>query len=140
MRKSIYNILKEASELKTEDEIVNALRVANPAVRQLIRYAYDPAIKFMLPEGSPPYKPCEFLDQEGRLPVELRKLYLFVEGGNPNLTKVKREMLFIQLIESIDKDDAVLLCSVKDKKLPFKKLTKKLIKKAFPDDYPDEEK
>jgi hypothetical protein len=47
-------------------------------------------------------------------------------------------MLFIQLIESIDKNDSIILCSVKDKKLPFKKLTKKLVKKAFPEDYPDE--
>lgn len=140
MKKSIYTILKEASELKTEDEIINALRTANPVVRQLLKYAYDPSIKFALPEGVPPYKPTDFLDQEGRLPVEMRRLYLFIEGGNPNLTKVKREMLFIQLIESIDKNDAQLLCHVKDKKLPFKKLTKKLVEKAFPDDYPPEEK
>lgn len=139
MKISLYNILKQISELKGEDEIVNALQRSNPVIRQLIRYAYDPNIKFVLPPGVPPYKPCEFLDLEGRLLSEVRKLYLFVEGGNPNLNKVKREMLFIQLLESIDKDDAVLLCHIKDKKLPFKKISAKIAKKAFPDDYPEEQ-
>jgi len=88
---------------------------------------------FILPEGAPPYKPCEFLDQEGRLYTEARKLYLFIEGGNPNLNKVKREMLFIQLIESLDQRDAELLIAIKDKMLPYKNITEKIVRAAFPD-------
>jgi hypothetical protein len=139
MKITLYTILKQISELETEDAIIDGLRKSNPVVRQLLQYAFHPGIKFMLPSGTPPYKPCEFLDLEGRLLSEMRKLYLFVEGGNPNLSKVKREMLFIQLLESIDKNDAVLLCHIKDKKLPFKKISAKIAKKAFPDDYPEEQ-
>ena len=85
-----------------------------------------------MPEGKPPYKPNEYVDQEGILFSEARKLYLFVEGGNNNLTKMRREMLFIQFIEGIDKNDAELICAVKDKKLPFKSLTADVVKQAFP--------
>jgi hypothetical protein len=46
---------------------------------------------------------------------------------------MKREMLFIQFIEGIDKDDAVLIVAMKDKKLPFKGITADIVKKAFPD-------
>lgn len=139
MRKqSISSILKTCSEGKTANDKVALLQqLATEPVLIVLKYAYDPAIKFVLPEGAPPYKPCEFLDQESRLYSELRRLYLFVEGGNPNLTKVKREFLFIQLIESIDKNDAELLIAVKDKKLPYKGLTAAVVKKAFPNLIPE---
>lgn len=133
MKKSIYSILKECAEPKSINQRVELLQKnANPVILNILKCAFDPSIKFLLPEGDPPYKPCEFVDQEARLYQEARKLYLFIEGGNPNLTKLKREMLFIQLIEGIDKNDAILLLSVKDKKLPFKSLTADVVKKAFP--------
>lgn len=140
MRKSISSILKTCSEGKTVNDKVALLQqhVSDPLLI-ILKYAFDPNIKFILPEGSPPYKPCEFLDQEGRLYAELRRLYLFIEGGNPSLTKAKREYLFIQLIESIDKQDAELLCAVKDKKLPYKGLTAAVVKKAFPGLLPENE-
>lgn len=133
MKKSVYNILKECSEPKSVKERVQRLQQFGiPVVQQILKYAFDPNIKFLLPEGDPPYKPNGFVDQEGILFSEARKLYLFVEGGNNNLTKNKREMLFIQFIEGIDKNDAILICAVKDKKLPFKSLTKDIVKQAFP--------
>ena len=62
-----------------------------------------------------------------------------MEGGNPNLKPLRREFLFIQLLESIDSEDAKLLLSVKDKKLPFKGITEKIVRQAFPDLLPQEE-
>jgi hypothetical protein len=64
--------------------------------------------------------------------TEIRRLYLFVEGGNPNLSKLRREMLYIQLLESVDPNDAKLLNYVKDKKLPFRGITAKIVNQAFP--------
>ncbi len=117
MKKSIYNILKECAEPKSVNERVERLQKNGiPVVKQILKYAFDPAIEFDLPDGAPPYKPCEYLDQEGRLYSEVRKLYLFTKDGNPSLKKMKREMLFIQFIEGIDKDDAVLIVAMKDKK------------------------
>lgn len=134
MKKSIYNVLKECAEPKEINKRVELLQKnSTPIILNILKFAFDPNIKFLLPEGDPPYKPCEYVDQESRLYQEARKLYLFVEGGNPNLTKFKRESLFIQFIEGIDKNDAILMLSVKDKNLPFKSLTKEVVKKAFPD-------
>ena len=141
MKKSIYNILKECSEPRsTKDRIAKLQQYGLPVVLHILKFAFDPNIKFLLPEGKPPYKPNEYVDQEGILFSEARKLYLFVEGGNPNLTTFKREMLFIQFIEGIDKNDAELMCAVKDKKLPFKELNIKVVRKAFPDLIPEEQK
>lgn len=142
MKKSISELLKACAEVKKVDERVEMLRATAarfPAVLQILKYAFDPSIKFLLPDTDPPYKPTEFLDQEGRLYTELRRLYLFIEGGNPNLTKLKRETLFIQLLESVDPNDAKLLCAIKDKKLPYKEITSKIVLKAFPDLYTEEQ-
>lgn len=133
MKKSIYNILKECSEPRSvKDRVLMLQKNGFPVVQQILKYAFDPKIKFLLPEGRPPFKPNEFVDQEGILFSEARKLYLFVEGGNNNLTKFKREMLFIQFLEGIDKNDAELICAVKDKKLPFKSINEQIVKQAFP--------
>jgi hypothetical protein len=59
-------------------------------------------------------------------------MYLFVEGGNPNLSQLKREQIFIELLESVDPQDAELLVSVKDKKLPYKNINRNLIEKTYP--------
>lgn len=140
MRKSLSSILKQCSEGKTANDKAALLQQnASDPLLTILKYAFDPNIKFILPEGAPPFKPCEFLDQEGRLYAELRRLYLFIEGGNPSLTKAKREYLFIQLLESIDKQDAEMLCAVKDKKLPYKGMTAAVVKKAFPGLLPDEQ-
>jgi len=64
--------------------------------------------------------------------TEARRLYLFIEGGNPNLTQLKRESMFIDLLQSISPDDAKLLVAAKDKKLPYEGLTSATVLKAFP--------
>ena len=139
MKKSLYEVLEECSKGKNVEERVVLLQKNGTApIQTILQYALDPRIKFLLPDTDPPYKPTDFLDQENRLYSELRRLYLFIEGGNPNLTKLKRENLFIQLLESIDKNDAVLLCHVKNKTLPFKELTAKVVRKAFPELLPEE--
>ena len=133
MKKSLFEILKECSEGKTVNDRVALLQKnGSQALVTLLKYAFDPNLKFLLPDTDPPYKPTEFLDQENRLYTELRRLYLFVECGNPNLSTLKRGTLFIQLLESVDKNDVVLLCHVKNKKLPFKELNAKVVAKAFP--------
>ena len=135
MYKSLYEQLSVISELKTTKEKVEAI-VTHPRVaafKAIFGLAYDQNIKWILPEGEPPYRPTDVLDAEGRLLSELRRLYLFVEGGNPDLTKTRREFLFIQLLESVHPQDAKLLIAMKDRKLPFKGLTKKVAQQAFPD-------
>jgi len=135
MYKSLYEELSIISELKTTKEKIEAILThrRRDAFKSLFGLAYDQNVKWLLPEGEPPFKPTEVLDTESRLLNEIRRIYLFVEGGNPNLTKSRREFLFIQLLESIHPLDAKLIISIKDRKLPFKGLTKKIAQQAFPD-------
>ena len=129
----IAEILKLASEQKTKQDKINILhKHSNDSLLKVLKHAYCPSIKFVLPEGTPPYKENVFDDCQPMLYQEIRRMYLFVEGGNNDLTKLKREQLFIGLLESLDKDDAKLLCAVKDKKLPYKGITPQIIKDAFP--------
>jgi len=133
MKLSVSEILKRADELNLlQERRVFLLQHDSPALQTILKCVYDPNIKFLLPKGKAPYKPTEFDRQEGRLYSEIRKMYLFVEGGNPNLTQIKREQIFVDLLESIDRQDAELLVAVKDKKLPYKNITRNLVEKTYP--------
>jgi hypothetical protein len=55
-----------------------------------------------------------------------------MEGGNPNLKPIKREQIFIQMLEAVSADDAQLLIAMKDKKSPYKNITKDIVNEAFP--------
>lgn len=133
VRKSISEVLKEAAAAKGTEAKIRVLRENDSTtLRTILAYAFDPRIEWLLPPGKPPYKPSGFVDGQGVLFQEARRLYLFVKGGNDNLKPLRREVLFINLLEAVDPADAEMLCFVKDRKLPHKSLTPTLIRKAFP--------
>lgn len=114
-------------------EQVEALRQnGSTLIQVLLKFACDPTIKFLLPEGDTPYKPSALGDDEHLLPTELRRLYLFVEGGNPDLKQPRRESLWVDMLNHINPEDAKLMNLIKDKKLPGT-LDAVTVKKAFPD-------
>lgn len=131
----VSQVLKEVDEMKTKKERIEHLRYhrQNKVMLELLKYAFDPKIKFSLPEGAPPYKKDQVLaDTESGLYSRFRSFYIFLEGGSPGLTNARREKLFIELLESINEKEAELLICVKDKKLPYKQIDAKLVKEAFP--------
>lgn len=133
MKLSVSEILNKVSKQNTEAERIRELRSNNNvAVESIIRGALDPQIKWLLPEGSPPYKPSDLVDQQHIIYTECRKFYLFVEGGNKNLKQTRREQLFVEMLEKIDPEDAKLLIAVKDKHMPYKQITRDLVNKALP--------
>lgn len=134
VRKSVTEILTEVGAVPTFAERVKALKSHenNAAVLAVLKHAYDPRIKFLLPEGKPPFKPNDFPDQQGLLYSQIRRFYLFVEGGHPGLKDLKREELFIAMLETIDQKDALTIVGMKDKKIPIKNITPKLAERAFP--------
>lgn len=133
MKLGLAEILKKASEFDKKQEKIEWLyKYDSAALRALLKYAYDPKVKFLLPEGAPPYKANDLPDLQNVFYSELRKLYLFIEGGNPNLKQVRREYLFVQMLENLDKEDADLLIHVKDKKIPYKGITKKFVEEVYP--------
>jgi len=133
MRLGISEILIKASKLSKNQEKIDFLRQNySQPLGTVIKYMLDPNVKFALPEGAPPYKKNDLTGQETRLYSEVRKLYLFLEGCPKNINKIRREALFIEMLENVDPNDAELLVAMKDKKLPYKGLSVKLVKEAYP--------
>lgn len=133
MKLGVSEILKKASEMKDESAKIDWLRRNNSVtLESVLRGAFDASIKWLLPEGTPPYKANDLVDQHHRLYSETRKFYLFIKGGKPDLKQIRRESLYIELLEAVDPEDAKLLLAIKDKKMPYPGITKELVNKAFP--------
>lgn len=124
--------LEKIGKYKRTQDKVDALKANDTfAMRVILQATYDPTVKFLLPEGSPPYKPNELVDQEHVFHKEARMVQYFVEGFHPNLAKNKREMMFVEFLERLAPKDAELLINAKDKK-PIKGITIQHVKEAFP--------
>jgi len=139
-RVGIAEFLEKVSKLKKREEKIEALKFNDSfQIRTILQGAFDPRIKWALPEGIPPYTPSTLVDQENVLISDCRKLVYFIEGG-ANLKPLKRETMFIELLEAVAPADAKLLCSIKDKKLPWKGITADIVREAFPGLLPEESK
>jgi len=74
-------------------------------------------------------------DTDGKTTLrrECKHFYHFIRGGNNGLTSIRRETMFINLLEGLHPLEAEILCLVKDKKLSDKyNITKDLVSEAFP--------
>jgi hypothetical protein len=136
MRLSISEIINKAATLKTKEEKVKWLKENDsPALRTVLKYTYDPNVEFLIPNTPPPWKKNSYVGVEGMLYSEARRLRIFVKGGGyDNLNKVKREQLFISLLEDIDNSDAELLCKMIAQK-PLSGISRDVVQTAFPEDY-----
>ena len=110
---------------------------SNP-LKDLLKYAFHPDIKFALPSGAPTYKCIGSPDEYNPtyLYPNIRKFYLYIEGGHDGLTQLRRESLFISMLESLHPKEAMVVIQVKDKKLKYRGLTYKLVKETFPEILP----
>lgn len=133
IRLSISEIVNKVGELKTKKEKIEWLRKNdNNPLRAILRLTYDKNIEFLIPDSRPPWKKNDFVGVEGMLYKETRRLRIFVKGGGyDDLNQIKRESLFISLLEDIDNNDAELLCDMIAHK-PAKGLTYKTVEEAFP--------
>jgi len=135
MKLLINEVLQKISNAKTKAEKIKLLQEYNTnALRQVLIINFDESIVSLLPEGEVPYTPNEAPEgtEHTILEHEYRKLYLFFKGG-ANLTKNRRESLFIQMLEGLTKGEAEVLCLAKDKKIGKRwKITKQCVESAFP--------
>ena len=130
----ILDLVKEAKDVQTKVSLLR--QYDSETLRYILELAFHPNVGWWLPEGAPPYKPCEVLDTEGRLYQEARTLPLYLYGNRPDLKQHQRENLFIGLLESLHPKDANLLIAVKDKKVAG--LNVATINEAFPGLIPNE--
>lgn len=131
----ISEILYEISKIKDFETRKNALRTAkdNKVLLQVLNAVFNPNVKFLLPEGTPPYKPAEKgMDLQTSLYRESKKMFYFIDGLSPKIPQLKRETLFVQMLEVLDPDDAKLVIAMKDKIMPYSGITYDLVYQTFP--------
>jgi hypothetical protein len=136
----------------------------HPSIKALFIWNFDESIISILPPGEVPYAATseqnsfsgtlsEKIDDavnkmselgsnslgsqdQGRSSIrkEYQKFYNFVKGGNDGLSSLRRESMFINILQGLHPLEAEILILVKDKKLDTKyKITKENVVEAYPD-------
>ena len=159
----VFEVLDLVSKQVGNANKVKALQAYEfDALKSILKWNFDPGIVSLLPPGEVPYGDAEDQDMysgslsenisreaaggesatgqdlDGRNKTSLRReytvLYNFVKGGNDGLTKARREMIFINLLQGLHPKDAELLILVKDKKLSDKyNISHEVVAEAYPD-------
>ena len=137
-----FNILETldlVGKAKTREEKRQVLADRdNFATRALLQLNYHPDVKWHLPPGAPPYTPGQVADSTpNSLHFEVKKLDYYVDPSPHDLPMLRRESMFVELLERVDPSDAKLIIAVKDRKLSYKGLSYKLVKDTWPDLLPD---
>jgi len=105
-------------------------------IKSLLIWNFDESVISMLPEGEVPYNKNEVPvgTDHTSLRREFKQLYHFVKGGNDSLSGLRRESMYIQMLEGLHPDEADILTLVKDGRLTTKyKLTRDAVMDAYPD-------
>lgn len=112
MLKFFPDLLKQANDdVESLDKLMK-----DYAFSIVMTYAFDPDKKMVLPEGVPPYRkdPAPIGMSPTTLRYEAKRLYVFARA---DLSKLKRETLFVQLLESLHPLEAEILLAIKDQSL-----------------------
>ena len=146
----ISEVLQRASNAKTKAEKVGILKeYKSPALTKILLCNFAKNIKFVFPDGKTPYTPSDapkgvqhqVLFREHRM---LEKFIAKLVNGvtywgcsgttRPNIQQLKKEQLWVQLLESLHPEESEVLDLVKDKKLTTKyKITRQNVIDAFPE-------
>lgn len=130
-------ILDLVSEQKTKEEKIAILQeYSADCLKGLLIWNFDDSVISLLPPGEVPYQPNESplgVDHSS-IRRDYKNFYNFVKGGNDTLSTIRRETIFIQILESLHPNESEVLCLVKDKKLQEKyDISFDIVKEAFPD-------
>jgi hypothetical protein len=159
----VYEILELVSKQRSNANKIEVLKTyEHDSLKAILIWNFDDSVISLIPEGDVPYagtseqtvysgslsenlsreaaggESATGQDLNGRARTSLRReyqnLYHFVKGGNDTLTTVRREMMFINLLEGLHPKEAELLIITKDKKLTDKyKITLDNVKEAYPE-------
>jgi len=159
----VYEILELVSKQRSNANKIEVLKTyEHDSLKAILIWNFDDSVISLIPEGDVPYagtseqtvysgslsenlareaaggESATGQDLNGRARTSLRReyqnLYHFVKGGNDTLTTVRREMMFINILEGLHPKEAELLIITKDKKLTDKyKITLENVKEAYPE-------
>ena len=130
-------ILELVSEQKTDAKKVALLKEYEcDALKSLFIWNFDDSVISLLPPGTVPYKPNEnpLGTDHSSLRREQRNLYMFVKGGNDALSTIRRETIFIQMLEGLHPKEADIVIAVKDRGLEdMYDVSFEVVEEAYPD-------
>jgi hypothetical protein len=133
----VHDILAAVSAEKTNEKKVEILQRYNANfIKSILIWNFDESILSDLPPGEVPLAAKEDADQRpsSNIRKEWDKLYNFVKGGNDAMNKLRKETMFINILETLHPSEAEILILVKDKNLQSKySITKELVSEAYPD-------
>lgn len=135
MLKPLPIIFKEISEAPTHLEKVQTLKINRNAMVDLLlelTFSKDTMITG-LPEGKPETVSGESsLYNAHLLYANRRQIEMFINDNTAHLNSMKREKLFLDLLENLDPSEVNLLCEVKDRKLTtYPGITRTVIEKIY---------
>tara|TARA_Y100000310_G_C20440982_1_gene696106 strand:- start:130 stop:594 length:465 start_codon:yes stop_codon:yes gene_type:complete len=148
MTKSLHEIFTEVDKVTSTAKKAQILKDnESDGLKIVLRGAFDTGIKWLVPDTKPPFQPSDAPDYdlaEMHLQQEAKKIGRFATfngretAQGKDLSKTRREELFIQLLEGLHITESEILLTMVKKKLNYKGLTAKLSNKAFPDLIPEE--
>ena len=133
----LHEILELASKQRAKAKKVEILQqYENDALKTIFIWNFDETVISVLPVGDVPYNKNEVPvgTDHTSLRREYKHLYNFVKGGNDGLSGLRRETMFIQMLEGLHPEEAEILCLCKDKRLAEKyKIAYDIVKQAYSD-------
>jgi|TARA_B100001093_G_C26834861_1_gene1017893 hypothetical protein len=129
----VCEVIQEAQKKKKKEAKIKVLKDNESwALKDFLRGSYDDTVKWNVPGSKPPYTPNIGQSSPSNFLKLNTQLKYFVSGGQGDaMQKAKREQLFIQLLESIDPEDAELLCGMICKK-EITGVKRNVVEEAFP--------
>jgi hypothetical protein len=127
------NIIEILDDINKNNNV--AKYADNTALMIVLACAHNPELKFTLPAGDPPYKPA--VQPLNMTPtnfmMETRKFRIFTKDRS-DLSRVRKEILFIEMLEGVHPSEAKVLLAIKDQTLPklYPRLTYEWVEKTFP--------
>ena len=132
----IPEVFEKFESLTKKEDKVKLLKENNhPALQDILRINFDADVVSVMPAGAPPYEKDDA--PKGHSSSSLFKLHkqfkYFFKGPFANQVQpIRREGIFLNILESIHPTEADVLVAAKDRKLKVKGLTKALVDEAFP--------
>ena len=137
---SIVEILGLVEETKGKQSKIDILKqfVGRNDIKYALKAAFDPRVVFTLPDGLPdgfvigdPDTPEGAMDMAPERFIRVfKRMQYWVEGGSAQASQSKREEIYLNTLRSLEKSEAEFLLEIKDKKMPFKSVTKEICELA----------
>ena len=132
-----HEVLELVSKQKTKAKKIEILQeYESDALKSILIWNFDQTVISLIPEGAVPYTKNEVPvgTDHTSLRREWKNLYHFVKGGNDKISAIRRETMFIQMLEGLHPEESEIVCLVKDKALEDKyNITYDVVRKAYPD-------